>query len=94
LFKGKVRDVFIDKKELYLPLLKRAGVTEVFVHNIEQIFEKSGVEVSFGQINVIKWLDCSKSKATNLMRTMKAAKIIRKVTGKGPGKYEFIKIEE
>lgn len=45
---------------------------------------------SFGQKNVIEWLHCSKSKATNIMNVMKSANIIKKVTGIGHGKYMFI----
>jgi hypothetical protein len=37
-------------------------------------------------------LDCSKSKATNIMNAMKKAKVIEKVKGLGPGKYAFIEI--
>lgn len=35
------------------------------------------------------WLDCSKSKATNVMNALKQAGIIEKVKGLGPGKYRF-----
>ena len=38
----------------------------------------------------MEWLGCSKSKATNVMNAMKAAKVIEKVTGLGAGKYKFI----
>ena len=37
-------------------------------------------------------LNCSKSKATNIMNVMKSAKVIKKVTGLGPGKYEFVEV--
>jgi hypothetical protein len=43
-------------------------------------------------MNIMEWLNCSKSKATNIMNAMKAAKVIKKVTGQGPGKYEFVKV--
>lgn len=46
--------------------------------------------MAFGQANVMEWLQCSKSKATNVMNAMKAAKVIRKVTGLGVGRYKFI----
>lgn len=42
--------------------------------------------------NVQEWLSCSKSKATNVMNAMKAAKVIKKVTGYGSGRYEFIEL--
>lgn len=37
----------------------------------------------FGQANVMAWLDCSKSKATNVMNALKQAGIIEKVKGLG-----------
>ena len=43
----------------------------------------------FGQGDIQEWLGCSKSKATNVMNAMKTAKVIKKITGCGPGKYEF-----
>lgn len=149
LFKGKTRDVFIDKKEFngpiyeqvddayhfvlrhidmgeaiegeyrevgdnfrvtifrkvvneaekvsnefvkYVYLFEKAGVTGNFINNIEQVFRCCGPGVPFGQSNVMEWLNCSKSKATNIMKAMKNAEIIRKVTGMVPGKYEFIKM--
>lgn len=60
--------------------------------NIEQVFEKCGIGNPFGQANIMEWLGCSKSKATNIMKVMKEAKVIKKVTGLGPGKYEFVEI--
>jgi predicted HTH transcriptional regulator len=91
-----VENVGIDSKnvsnafEKYLPLLEAAEVTDVFKHNIEKVFERCGRGVPFGQSNVMEWLECSKSKATNVMNVMKATNIIEKVHGLGPGKYFFI----
>ena len=48
-----------------------------------------GVGVPFGQSNVMEWLNCSKSKATNIMNVLRSAGIIEKVTGLGVGKYKF-----
>ena len=76
--------------EKYLPLFEEAEATDTFIYNIEQVFEKCGIGVPFGKTNVMEWLNCSKSKATNIMNAMKAAKVIKKVTGLGPGKYEFL----
>lgn len=76
--------------EKYLPLFKEAEITEKFIENSNKVFLQSGVNNSFGQKNVMEWLNCSKSKATNVMNAMKAAKVIEKVTGAGPGKYRFI----
>ncbi len=42
--------------------------------------------------NVMEWLGCSKSKATNVMNVLKEAKVIEKVTGLGAGKYSFLKL--
>ena len=67
-------------------------ITDKFIKNIEQVFCACGTGVPFGQANVQEWLSCSKSKATNVMNAMKAAKVINKVTGFGSGRYEFIEL--
>lgn len=84
----KVSNTF-DK---YLPLFREAEITDKFIKNIEQVFYACGTGVPFGQVNVQEWLNCSKSKATNVMNAMKAAKVIKKVTGYGAGRYEFIEL--
>ena len=76
--------------EKYQILLEKAGITAKFIANIEIIYDKFGVEESFGQANVQECLKCSKSKATNIMNAMKTASIIGKVVGLGAGKYRFI----
>lgn len=85
---GKVSNAF----EKYIPLFEEAEVTDIFINNIERVFRKCGIGIPFGQTNVMEWLGCSKSKATNIMNAMKAAKVIKKVTGVGPGKYEFVEV--
>ena len=40
----------------------------------------------------MEWLECSKSKATNIMNVLKMANVIEKVNGFGPGKYRFVHI--
>lgn len=79
--------------EKYMPLFREAEITDKFIKNIEQVFCACGTGVPFGQANVQEWLSCSKSKATNVMNAMKAAKVIKKVTGYGSGRYEFIEFE-
>ena len=79
--------------EKYCVLFENAEITETFISNIEQVFDKCGINVPFGQTNVMEWLNCSKSKATNIINAMKAANVIRKVTGLGSGKYEFIEMQ-
>lgn len=76
----------------YIPLFIEAEVTEKNRGNIEQVFTKCGLGVSFGQANVMEWLQCSKAKAGILMKEMRRSKVIRKVVGLGPGKYEFIEL--
>ena len=78
--------------EKYMPLFREAEITDKFIKNIEQVFCACGTGVPFGQANVQEWLSCSKSKATNVMNAMKAAKVINKVTGFGSGRYEFIEL--
>lgn len=78
--------------EEYRFLLEDAEITETFITNIKIIYDRCGVEVSFGQSNIQNWLNCSKSKSTNIMNAMKKANIIEKVVGLGAGKYRFIKL--
>lgn len=78
--------------EKYIPIFKEAGITDKFISNSKIVYDKCGVGVPFGQANVQEWLDCSKSKATNVMRALKKAKVIKKVTGYGSGRYEFIEL--
>ena len=85
---GKVSSAF----EKYVPLLREAEVTEAFIRSIEQVFDRCGAETPFKQANIQEWLGCSKSKATNVIKTMKQAKIIKKVTGYGLGRYQFIEL--
>lgn len=75
--------------EIYIPSLKNIGMSDVFIKNIESVFNQCGIGVVFGQANVQEWLNCSKSKATNIMNAMRAARIIDKVTGYGSGRYQF-----
>lgn len=78
--------------EKYMPLLREAELTDRFIKNIQQVFDTCGIGTPFGQANVQERLNCSKSKATNIMNAMKAAKVIKKVTGYGAGRYEFIEL--
>ena len=80
--------------EKYVSLLKEAKVTHIYVKNIEKVFLYCGTERVFSQANIIEWLNCSKSKATNIIKVLKAAKVIEKVNGLGPGKYKFIAITD
>lgn len=76
----------------YVPLLKEAEITDKFIESIEKVFNLCGTDVTFGQVNVQEWLKCSKSKSTNVMKAMKTAKVIKKVSGAGFGKYQFIEL--
>ena len=76
----------------YIPQLLDAGVTEKYIENMELVFKECGVGLPFGQANVMEWLHCSRGKAINIMKAMKNAKVIRKVAGLGPGRYEFIEL--
>ncbi len=83
---GKVSNAF----EQYIPLFRNAEITDKYIANIKVVYEKCGLGEPFGQGDVKEWLQCSKSKATNVMNAMRAAEIIEKVKGLGPGKYEFV----
>ena len=76
----------------YVPLLKEAQVTDKFIVSIEKVFNACGKDTVFGQTNVQEWLKCSKTKATNVMKVMKSAKVIKNVSGEGFGKYVFIEL--
>lgn len=76
----------------YVPLLKESEITDKFIESIEKVFNICGTDTSFGQVNVQEWLKCSKSKSTNVMKAMKIAKVIKKVSGVGFGKYQFIEL--
>lgn len=78
--------------EKYMPLFREAEIVDKFIKHTEQVFCACGTGVPFGQANVQEWLSCSKSKATNVMNAMKAAKVIKKVAGYGSGRYEFIEL--
>ena len=78
--------------EKYTDILKKSGISDVFIRNIEQVYCECGMGVVFGQTNVMVWLNCSKAKATNVMNAMKKAEIVKKVSGLGPGKYEFVEM--
>ena len=75
-----------------IPLLKSVGATEIFINNIRMVYEQCDADTPFGQANVMEWLKCSKSKATNIMSVLKKANVIEKVRGLGAGKYRFIDI--
>ena len=76
--------------EQYIPLLKNANITDIFIENIRMVYEQWNMDEPFGQANVMSWLQCSKGKATNIMNVLKRAKAIEKVKGFGAGKYRFV----
>lgn len=73
----------------YEGMLKAAGITNIFIMNIKVVYHLNGQNV-FKQSDVMKYLNCSKSKAGNVINAMKRAEIISKVKGMGPGRYRFI----
>ena len=79
----------ISDLEVYRTMMREAGVTETFILNIEVVYRHAGQNV-FKQSDVMEYLECSKTKAANVMNAMKQAGIIEKVTGMGPGRYRFI----
>lgn len=75
----KVSNTFLE----YKVRMEEKGITERFIHNIEIVYKEYGVETVFGQSNIMELLDCSKSKATNIIKAMKQAGVIGKVAGLG-----------
>ena len=86
----KVSNTFED----YIPLLNAVGATDIYINNIRIVYEHCRVDTLFGQANVMEWLNCSKSKATNVMNVLKMANAIEKVKGFGPGKYRFLDLKD
>lgn len=73
----------------YKTLLVDTGITKIYISNIERIYKYVGQTV-FRQSDVMEYLGCSKSKAGNIINAMKQAGVIRKVTGMGLGRYQFV----
>ena len=86
----KVSNTFED----YIPLLNAVGATDIYINNIRIVYEHCRVDTLFGQTNVMEWLNCSKSKATNVMNVLKMGNAIEKVKGFGPGKYRFLDLKD
>lgn len=86
----KVSNTFED----YIPLLNAVGATDIYINNIRIVYEHCRVDTLFGQTNVMEWLNCSKSKATNVMNVLKMANAIKKVKGFGPEKYRFLDLKD
>ena len=84
----KVSNTFDD----YIFLLKEADITDTFINNIRIVYEHYDPCIPFGQANVMEWLNCSKSKATNIMNVLKKTNLIQKVKGFGAGKYIFVEL--
>ena len=73
----------------YMTLLKSADVTDIYINNIRMVYQHCGTDIPFRQADVMVWLECSKSKATNIMNALKMAGIVEKVKGLGAGRYRF-----
>mgnify|MGYP004630607071 FL=1 len=78
----------------YIHLLKAVDVTDKFINNIKMVYEHCGLEIPFRQSDIMEWLGCSKSKATNIMNVLKKANIIEKVKGLGAGRYKFVDLRD
>lgn len=74
---------------IYYDQLSYANVSDKFISNIQVVFS-SFENCTFSQKDIQELLNCSKSKATNIMNAMKKAQIITKVEHQGYGKYKFI----
>ena len=63
--------------ERYMQLLKEVQASDKYIKNIEVVYAfYSEDDTPFGQVNIMAWLECSKSKATNIMHLMKMADLI------------------
>ena len=86
----KVSNTFDD----YIFLLKEADITDTFINNIRIVYEHCNTDTLFGQAKVMEWLECSKSKATNIMNVLKKANVVEKVKGFGAGRYKFVDLQD
>ncbi|MDO4554486.1 MAG: hypothetical protein Q4B70_04995 [Lachnospiraceae bacterium] len=89
----KVNSYVVSEFDKYQRILKDAGLSNVFRNNIELIFDKCKTDIVFRQADITVWLDCSKTKAANIITAMKKAGIIEPVKGFGLGRYRFIEVE-
>ncbi len=78
----------------YVPLLKTIDLTDKFINNIGIVYEHCGIDIPFRQADIMEWLDCSKSKATNIMNALKRANVVERVTGFGVGRYRFVNLKK
>ena len=92
--KTNVQQKITNDFEQYASILEEAHVKVRYIESIGVIFAFNGTDAVFGQKDVMSCLKCSQSKARNIINAMKAAGIIEKVTGFGPGKYKFIEFED
>ena len=78
----------------FMHIVEAWGTTDIYINNIRIVYEHCRVDTLFWQTNVMEWLNCSKSKATNVMNVLKMANAIKKVKGFGPGKYRFLDLKD
>ena len=69
-------------------------MTDTFINNIRIVYEHCNTDTLFGQAKVMEWLECSKSKATNIMNVLKKANVVEKVKGFGAGRYKFVDLQD
>ena len=75
----------------YETRLQQAGITKTYIASLRAVFGYCAEDQIFRQADIMVWLDCSKSKATNIIKCAKQAGIIEMVRGMGLGRYRFIK---
>lgn len=76
--------------EVYRDILEKAKATKKYISNIEAVYSKFGNKEAFRQSDIMEMFGCSKTKAFNIVSTMKKVEIIEKVNGLGLGRYKFI----
>lgn len=74
--------------------VKAVDTTDIFRNNIRMVYEHCSTDMPFGQAKIKELLECSKSKATDIMNVLKKVNTIEKVKGFGAGRYKFVDLQD
>ena len=77
-----------DKKQAFESLLAGLGVSVPTRENMLKLFQRFGFDGAFARADVMQVTGITATPATELMRKMKEAKLIKST--KGRGKYKFV----
>ncbi len=75
-------------EEIYTKCVN-AGLSNIMIDRITTFYEFAGDDLIFGRKNIEKYFNFSYSNAGKVIASMKMAKILTEVAGKGKGRYRF-----